>query len=75
MGTADPLAEDGNEGRGAAQAGGREVMPSKDALEKAGHELKENPPRVLAKTRAKKGKKAANKQRVAIMFSKARRGK
>jgi hypothetical protein len=47
-------------------------MPSKEALEEAGHELKANPPRILAKTRRKKGKKAANKQRVAIMFSKAR---
>lgn len=47
-------------------------MPSERALQKAGHELKENPPRVLAKTSAKKGAKAANKQRVSIMFSKAR---
>ncbi len=47
-------------------------MPSKEALEEAGHELKVNPPSVLAKTRKKKGSKQANKQRVAIMFSKAR---
>lgn len=50
-------------------------MPGKEALERAGHELKQNPPRVLAKTRKKHGAKAANKQRIAIMFSKARRGK
>lgn len=37
-----------------------------------GHELKINPPSILAKTRHKKGKKAANKQRIAILFSKAR---
>ena len=47
-------------------------MPSERALHTAGKELKDNPPRILAKTRAKKGAKAANKQRVAIMFSKAR---
>ena len=39
----------------------------------AAHELKANPPAVLAKTRKKKGKKAAERQRVAIMLSKARR--
>jgi hypothetical protein len=48
-------------------------MPSREALEAAGHELKKKPPRVLAKTRRKKGKKAANKQRVATLLSKARR--
>jgi hypothetical protein len=41
-------------------------------LESVGHELKANPPRALAKTRRKKGAKAANKQRVAILLSKAR---
>jgi hypothetical protein len=45
----------------------------KSKLEKIGHELKVNPPRILAKTRAKKGAKRANKQRVAILLSKARR--
>lgn len=43
-------------------------------LKAAGHELKVNPPSVLAKTRKKSGAKQAEKQRVAIMFSKARRG-
>ena len=37
-----------------------------------GHELKTNPPKVLAKTRRKKGVKAANRQRTAILLSKAR---
>jgi hypothetical protein len=41
-------------------------------LENIGHELKQNPPKILAKTRAKKGEAAANKQRVAILMSKAR---
>jgi hypothetical protein len=36
-------------------------------------EIKKNPPAVLAKTAAKKGPAAANKQRVAIGLSKARR--
>ena len=37
-----------------------------------GKELKENPPKILEKTRKKKGAKAANKQRIAILLSKAR---
>ena len=48
-------------------------MPSKAALESAGHELKVNPPKQLAKTAKKFGKADAAKQRVAIMFSKARK--
>lgn len=47
-------------------------MPSEADLEKAGHELKVNPPRQLAKTRRKHGAKRAEAQRRAIMFSKAR---
>ena len=46
---------------------------SRAVLRSVGHELKANPPRVLAKTRRKKGKKAAESQRVAILLSKARR--
>ena len=38
----------------------------------SGKELKENPPKILEKTRKKKGAKAANKQRIAILLSKAR---
>ncbi len=46
---------------------------SEKILKKVGHELKVNPPRVLAKTKAKKGEKQAQKQRVAILLSKARK--
>lgn len=45
---------------------------NKQLVEAAGHEMKVNPPKILAKTRSKKGAKRANKQRVAIMLSKAR---
>ena len=41
-------------------------------LEEVGEEIKENPPKILAKTRRKKGKKRAEKQRVAILLDKAR---
>ena len=44
-----------------------------DALESIGHELKTNPPAILNSTRRKFGAAQANKQRVAIMLSKARR--
>ena len=42
-------------------------------LKKIAREMKKNPPAVLAKTEKKKGKKAAEKQRVAILLSKARK--
>lgn len=42
-------------------------------IHEAGSEVKENPPRILARTRRKKGKKQAEKQRRAIVLSKARR--
>ena len=38
-----------------------------------GSELKDNPPAILAKTRRKKGVGVADKQRVAILLSKARK--
>ena len=41
-------------------------------LQSMGAELKQNPPEILGKTRRKKGKAAAEKQRVAILLSKAR---
>jgi hypothetical protein len=41
-------------------------------VEAVGHEIKQNPPKVLAKTARKSGAKRANKQRIAIMLSKAR---
>ena len=53
---------------------GKGPMPSKGKIEEAGHEIKENPPKILAKTRAKSGKKAAQRQAIAIMLSKARKG-
>lgn len=46
---------------------------SQKILKKVGHEIKTNPPRILAKTAKKKGKKQADKQRVAILLSKARK--
>jgi len=48
--------------------------PKKSAIEAAGHEMKENPPKQLAKTEKKFGKKKAKKQKIAIMLSKARKG-
>ena len=50
-------------------------MPSEAKLEAAGSEMKANPPSVLATTRKKFGAERAEKQRVAILMSKARRGK
>jgi hypothetical protein len=41
-------------------------------LQSAFHEMKENPPKILAKTRKKEGAAQANRQRVAIGLSKAR---
>jgi len=51
-------------------------MPAKDRtsriLRSAGAELRDNPPAILARTRRKKGAKVAQRQRVAILLSKAR---
>lgn len=44
-----------------------------DILQSVGSELKENPPKQLARTAAKYGPQRAQKQRVAILLSKARR--
>ena len=41
-------------------------------LQDIGKELKDNPPSILEKTRRKKGVEGAEKQRVAILLSKAR---
>ena len=46
---------------------------SRKIISSVAHELKMNPPRVLAKTRRKKGKKQAEKQRIAILLSKSRK--
>lgn len=43
------------------------------AFRSIGHEMKKNEPSIIAKTRRKKGKKAANKQRIAILLAKARK--
>lgn len=50
-----------------------QMSPSKSAVKKAGHEMKVNPPAILAKTKKKKGKAASQKQKIAIMLSKARK--
>lgn len=42
-------------------------------LSSVGAELRDNPPAILAKTRRKKGKAAAEEQRTAILLNKARR--
>lgn len=42
-------------------------------LEAVGHEIKHNPPKILAHTRKKFGAADAKKQRIAILLSKARR--
>ena len=42
-------------------------------LHSVGKELKDNPPRQLKKTAKKFGKKRAQKQKVAILLSKARK--
>lgn len=49
------------------------VYPPKAATKAAFDEMKANPPAILAKTAKKKGAKAANKQRIAIGLSKARK--
>jgi len=51
----------------------KKVSKTKKILSSVGKELKKNPPRILAKTKKKKGKKAMEKQRVAILLSKARK--
>lgn len=46
----------------------------RSAVEAAFHEVKHNPPAIVAKTRKKKGAKRARAQEIAIALSKARRG-
>ena len=61
--------------RGAAEAlgsGSKNSNKTRRLIRAAGHELKQNPPKVLKTTARKKGTAAAGKQRVAIMLSKAR---
>lgn len=49
------------------------MAKTKRILKSVGRELKKNPPKILAKTRRKGGKAAAERQRVAILLSKARK--
>lgn len=49
------------------------MASTKAKVAAAFHEVKENPPKVLAKTRRKSGAALANRQRVAIALSKARK--
>lgn len=49
------------------------MAKKRSILQSVGHELKENPPRQLAKTRKKFGAARAEKQRVAILLSKSRK--
>ncbi len=46
---------------------------SQGILESVGSEIKSNPPKILSKTAAKFGPQRAEKQRVAILLSKARK--
>lgn len=46
---------------------------STSILQSVGHEMKMNPPKILAQTRAKFGVADAAKQRVAILLSKAKK--
>lgn len=50
-------------------------MKKKMSVKATFKEVKKNPPKVLAKTKAKSGAKRANKQRVAIALSKAGKSK
>lgn len=50
----------------------KKLTKTQKLTEEAGHEIKVNPPKILAKTARKKGAKQADKQRIAIMLSKAR---
>lgn len=48
--------------------------PGKAATEAAFHEVNKDEPSIVGQTRAKKGPAAAERQKVAIALSKARRG-
>lgn len=49
------------------------MAKTKDILQSVGRELKANPPRIVRKTARKFGRDRAEKQRVAILLSKARK--
>jgi hypothetical protein len=49
--------------------------PAKAKIQAAGHEMKVNPPAILAHTAKKFGRKAERKQRIAVMLAKARKAR
>lgn len=49
------------------------MAKSQSLVESAGHEIKVNPPKILAHTARKFGLADAKRQKVAIMLSKARK--
>lgn len=51
----------------------KKKYPAKKNIAKAAKEVYSDEPAIVAKTRKKKGKKAAQKQKVAIMLNKARK--
>ncbi|MEK9171883.1 MAG: hypothetical protein AAB782_01455 [Patescibacteria group bacterium] len=51
----------------------KRMTHTQEVIEGAGHEMKVNPPKILAHTRARFGVKRAEAQRVAILLNKARR--
>ena len=61
-------------GAASALGAGKKKVPTKDQkiLRAAGHEMKVSPPKILKQTRRKSGAAQAEKQRVAILLSKAR---
>ena len=48
-------------------------IKTQSKIEAAGHEIKENPPKILAHTAKKFGKARAKKQKTAIILAKARK--
>lgn len=67
-------APDGGESSVRGRHPSRGSLPPESDIARAGHEVRVNPPRILAKTRKKFGAKRAEAQRKAIVLSKARRG-
>jgi hypothetical protein len=51
----------------------KKTSKSRQITHRMGVEMRDNPPRIIEKTRREKGDKAAEKQRRAILLSKARR--
>ncbi|MDZ4210039.1 MAG: hypothetical protein U1C56_02565 [Candidatus Curtissbacteria bacterium] len=51
----------------------KKMTHSAQVMEGIGHEMKVNPPKILAKTKKRSGVKRAEAQRRAILLSKARR--